>query len=138
MQKKLREERNAKIIEMYKDGVETGAIAKQFGVITDTVTRIVRKAVQDGLVQPRKSNFGKPRPPKGQGKGYTYVKKGYKTGCRKLSVDQQKALIDDYTNNGLTYLQLMEKYNIWQKTVMHVLKVWGIPPLPRGRRAKEE
>ena len=137
MENEMRKHRNEQIIELYKCGVGIGKIADETGVTKDTVTRVVRRAVEDGLVEPRRPTAGKPRPAKGQGKGYTYEKKGYFTGIRSLPFEQQKELVDDYTNKGMGYKDLMAKYGIWQKSIKHILKVWGVPPHPRGRKYKE-
>lgn len=134
MNKSISKDVEQQIIELYGAGVTVSQIMEQTGVSNSTVTRVAREAIMRYKLEPRRANFGKPRPSKGEGKGYHYEKRGYACGSRKLTEEQQKEIVKDY-KNGMTYTEMMEKYGVWQKTLKSVIDraIEKGVCLPRGR-----
>ena len=112
------------VLNYYKQNVSILGIAKHLKISRESVTRVIRQGVWDGIIEPRRANFGKPRPPKGQGNGrkYTYVKRGYDNvrGCKCLPPEKQAELLADY-QAGMKYTDLMAKYGIWQKQIKAIV-----------------
>ncbi len=134
MKKGISEKVQNEVVELYRQGLMIKSIAWELDISTATITRIVREAINQNEIEPRHGNFGKPRPPKGAGKGYHYEKRGYATGMRKLTEEQQRAVVEDYAN-GVPYKEMMEKYGVWQGTLRSVINkaiAAGVTP-PRGR-----
>lgn len=106
------------IVEFYKQGLTNQAIANLTGVSIASVINIVRESIKKGLITPKHGNFGKKRNKNGQGS--KYQKKGYNPK-RKLSIEQENQLLDDYFNKGYTYKMIMKKYDIWQRTLRLII-----------------
>ena len=114
--KAISEEVRAKVIKMYKNNFSHETIANVLGISTSSICLIVRQEIIRGGVNFKRSSFGKPKTPNGQGK--KYIKKGkYNPVNKKLNEEQEKELLKDYFEKDMTYKQVMQKYGLWQQSI---------------------
>ena len=115
------EETQNKVVVLYKNGVINKEISVQLGISVQSVQNIIHKGVASGQIEPKKAVlFNKPKTPNGQGKG-KYIKKGYNPHNKKLSIEQENQLLEDYFVKDMTYKQIMSKYNVWQGTIKIII-----------------
>jgi len=105
-----------RLVELYADkSIKIAQIAQLMGLSHPQITIMVRKLVNDGVMEPRASNFGKPRI---NGQRKVYQKKG--RNDRKLNKEQEDALLVDYYENNMTIKQVCEKYDIYPNSFTYI------------------
>lgn len=103
------------VADLYKKNITCQAIANLLGISLPSVTKIISQYVKQGILEPKKANFGKHRLPNGTGS--KYIKKGYNPHNKKLTIEQEKELLRDYFEKDMTYKQIMAKYGLWQGSI---------------------
>lgn len=126
------------VADLYKKNITCQAIANLLGISLPSVTKTISQFVKQGILEPKKANFGKHRLPNGMGS--KYVKKGYKPHNKKLTTEQENELLKDYFEKNMTYKQIMTKYNLWQASIKIIVDKAITEGLyvPKGRGNKKK
>lgn len=125
------------VADLYKKNITCQAIANLLGISLPSVTKTISQFVKQGILEPKKANFGKHRLPNGMGS--KYVKKGYNPH-KKLTIEQESELLKDYFEKNMTYKQIMTKYNLWQASIKIIVDKAIAEGLyePKGRGNKKK
>lgn len=126
------------VADLYKKNITCQAIANLLGISLPSVTKTISQFVKQGILEPKKANFGKHRLPNGMGN--KYVKKGYNPHNKKLTTEQENELLKDYFEKNMTYKQIMAKYNLWQGSIKIIIDKAISEGLyePKGRGNKKK
>ena len=113
---KLTQEDWDKLANLYSDrSLKIPQIAELMGWSYPQITKMVRRLVNDGVIEPRSASFGVTRI-KGQRK--VRVLKG--RNDRKLNQEQEDALLVDYYDNNMSAKAVCEKYNIYPNSLHYI------------------
>lgn len=113
---KMTEENFGKLAELYADkSLKIPQIAELMNLSHPQITKMVRKLVNDGVVEPRSTGFGVP---KVRGQRKVRVLKG--RNDRKLNQEQEDLLLFDYYINNMTIKQVCEKYGIYPNSFTYI------------------